>query len=188
MKPMNKAIICIIFGFIVAMVSCSAIRMGKANIQQQKPPVILFNESPPAIPAMVVVPVSNNIYRTDHNRPFKDSVINALKNIQESINRNEKKIDTGLMQQAKSSIDIIQVNRVLISMQDKINLLQLDTARLYKSTKATNEVKHAAIIGDTFKTYLTSVITFMAGALIILLIATYYYHRNLSRKIDRINR
>lgn len=180
---MKNALLCIGFGLIVGIGSCSAIRMTKSNIQVQKLDTSkIYNHWPPPIPAMIIQ--QNTIRATKPNlRPFKDSVINGLMSIKKVVDDNNMKLDSGLKRQTNYIQSQHGMIETLFEMQSIIRNLQLDTARLYKKSEISNDVKNDAEFGNTLKTLgIYTLVTLVVGVFAIL-ITIGFVHKSLSDKL-----
>lgn len=186
---MKNAIICILFGGFCAIVSCSAIRMGKSNIQVQKDSIKLPYYRPPSVPALNFI---QPIEQGHNNRPFKDSLINGLMTINRKVDITNRKLDsTSNMVDSmfKRQTDAIKTRQkivqTLFELQGTIVDLRLDTARLYKTATLSKDVKDDAVFGNTLKSFVVNVLIFIAIGIIVILILIIVFHQNLSNNIKR---
>lgn len=187
---MKNAILCIIAGFIFAVASCSAIKMTKSNIKVQKDTLPVTVYRPSLIPAVQIIEQPVRV-RTG-TRAFRDSLINGLITINQKVDKANKKLDS-----TKHAVDsilnrqtqAIQARRAiaetLFEMQGTISNLRLDTARLYKNSVVSKDVKDDAIVGNTLRSFVVNVLIFIAGGIILILILIVLFHRNLSNNIKR---
>lgn len=189
---MKNAIYCTLFGLLCAFAACSATKLAKRNIHVQKADTANgakqqpLQQTPPSVPSFVLL---RGGYQTNRNadfRPFKDSLINGLKNIKEGIDQANSKLDTGLIRQ-NSYINVQQdVVTTLFSLQAKINSLEHDTTRLMKNAIISKEVKDDATFGNTYKQFSVYVLLFIAAGIIAILIMIFVVHNILSKHVQRL--
>lgn len=187
---MKKAIYCILFGVMSSVLSCSVIKMTRSNVQATKAPTMQRDENliTPNVPALVVLPITN---QAQHNRsdfkPFRDSLINGLRFIQESVNKGNSKLDSSLANQNTILLKQNDLIGILKAQQYTISKLQFDTARLYQKSKITTEIKKDADFGNTFKAFAVNVLFSIALGISLILITNYYYYNRLTKRISKHN-
>ena len=188
MKNMKTAIYCILFGLMMAVLSCSAIKMAKSNIKNPDPLVMQQDNLSPVqqVQPMFVVPVSKTTPLRPDFKPFRDSLINGMKNIREAVERGNNKMDSSLYNSYLLLQGQSDAYKLLISQQNKIEALQLDTARLYRITKVTTEIKQDADFGNTTKKFFVYCLSFVAIGITIIMAMVVYSHNNLSKNIKKL--
>lgn len=153
---LRNSIACIIFGLIIALISCSAVKMAKQNINVQSRDTsrVPLVDAPPHVPAFVQAPIIkiNNSRRQDF-KPFKDSLINGMLSIKAGIDNVSSKLDTGLKNQGMYMQKQIDLYGHVIELESQVKNLQLDTTKLYKklnqSSRVSSNVQQDATIGKT---------------------------------------
>jgi hypothetical protein len=187
MRNMKTALYCIVFGLMMAVLSCSAIKMGRSNISSQIP-TMQKDQNLMQVPTMplVIIPVSKTAHERPDFKPFRDSLINGMRNIKEAVERGNKKMDSSLYNQYLLLQGQADAYKALISQSNKIEQLQLDTARLYKTARLTTEVKQDAAFGNTTKDFFFYSLIFIAGGIVVIILMILYYHNELSRNIDKL--
>jgi hypothetical protein len=194
MKNWKKAIACITIGLLISLISCSAVKMAKKDIQIQKQDSnLLTPDNIPSVPASLPlhqISSSGPIMQPKPGvfSPIKDSLFNLLSEIKRSSVSNGKKLDTGLSNQGRYIRNQIAMNNRILDLQSKINGLQIDTSLLKQSIKQkaliSKEVKTNAVVGNAMINYLLWVELFFGCFVVATFIVTLILASRVKRKYN----